>query len=495
MGLPMNGQTVLLDAGTDHTIVARAAVDKLFRTEGGRQALWVVNKEFWVWNGERWTYRPREEVEKAILEWLEDALIPQGEDEQGNGLFKRASKEFSGRDIREIVWMVERMCQAPIQSLPRWLESGNWPDPDHCIAFQDVVVDVAATAKARREGDVGAWVTLPRDDRFFGTVLTVPFTPGSPCPVWERCQGEWSGGDHTWQELRERAYGYALMSTRKYGKSLLEQGRTHSGKGTGSNDVLRPLLGGFPALHATTMDQVVDGFGLDGLHVCQVWVVSEMRDMDRGTGSKFASIWKMVLGRDGGMVNIKNVRQLKGVVFRCFPILQSNPMPAFPDDGGAVTSKLLVLPFRHSFVEQGKRDEMLPVKLREELPGIGARLAEAAVRLEMAPGKEKWPVVEGAAEVLAQMAMEGNPFDAFLKWAFVPAKMTVSQDYIAAKRVEFEATFGIQLRQKNGRRVPDSQLAFYLEHQSTWKLGRQVGSDGKTGITGLGIKAITVGNG
>ena len=474
--------------GTDQTVVARQALNELFRTEGGRQGLWVVGQDFWGWSGERWAMRQKSEIERMVIEWLEDALIPQGDNADGQPIFGRATDKLSARDVREIVWMVERMCQAPVSTMPRWLEPGNWPDPDHCIPFQNVVVDIKKTAELRKAGQTG-YITLPRDDRFFGAgVLSVNFDPDAPCPTWIKAQEDWSMGDKVWQEVRERAYGYACMATRKEGKALLEQGKTQSGKGSGTNDVLSKLLAR-PAYYSTTMDQIVDTFGMDGLHQSQVWVTSEVRDLDRGAGSKFATILKMVLGRDAAVVNIKHVRQLKGVVFRCFPIMQSNPMPNFPDDAGAVTSKLIVLPFRNSFAD--RRDNDLPEKLGSELTGIAARFADAAVRLEMATGHDSWPLVEGAAEILNEIALNGNPFDAFMKWGFVKSSNgIVSADYINVKRMEFEAETGVILRKKDGKKVPESQLLYFLETQTNWKVGRKVLRDGTTGLTGIGMKGI-----
>lgn len=479
----------VMQGGLDHTSVARQAVESLLRTEGGRQGLWVVNGEFWAWSGNRWGHRPKTDVEKAVVEWIEDAVIKTGEGDSGC-TYERVTNQFSGRDIREVVWIIERMCQAPVQSIPRWLEPGEWPDPDHCIAFDDVVVDIKGTAEARLRGGGSGYITLPRDDRFFGHgVLTVPFRPGDPCPTWITCQEQWSMGAPIWQEVRERAYGRALMGTRKDGKALLEQGLTQSGKGSGTNDVLSKLLPR-PAYHSTTMDQVLTDFGLDGLHMAQAWVVSEVRDLDKGSGAKFATILKMVLGRDEASVNIKYQRQLRGMKFKCFPILQSNPMPSFPDDGGAVSSKLIILPFRNSFA--GRRDDELPDKLGKELPGIAARLAAAAVRLEMAEPKAKWPLVEGAAEILAQMAMHGNPFDAFLNWGFTKSdsKLIVLHEYLSAKRIEFESETGVKLRRPNGSRVPDTQLLFYLESESGWSLKKVSTKGGKEGLTGLSLKGI-----
>jgi phage/plasmid-associated DNA primase len=189
------------------------------------------------------------------------------------------------------------------------------------------------------------------------------------------------------------------------------------------------------------------------------------------------------------MVNIKYQRQLRGVVFRCFPILQANAMPSFPDDAGAVSSKLIILPFRRSFV--GNQDPDLPSKLRGELPGIAQRLMAAAIRLEATPSRERWPAVDGASDILAHMAVEGNPFDAFLKWAFVesPASI-VSADYVWSKRLDFEAEIGVQLRRRDGKRVPDSQLMFYLESASSWRVAKTTGGNGALGLKGVAMKGI-----
>lgn len=429
----------------------------------------VYGGEFWRWKNGAWQIVSRDAVEQDVAQALANIA---------SGYRSAADRAWllSSSTVREVAWALERLCRVDRfgDCVP---DDAPVSDPASCIAFSDVVLDVRASAKA------GVPVLHPRGPWWGGWSLTVPWQP-LPCPTWDRCQNEWSDGDPVWIETRERAYGVALSGMREHGRALLEQGRSQSGKGSGTNDVLARVL---PpgAFFSATVDQVVGDFGLDGIQHARVWVTTEVRDLEHGVGGRFATILKAVLGGDFITVNRKFCRQIPRVRVSCFPIIQSNTLPVLSDDAGSITSKLIVLPFRRSFAEC--RDDTLPRRLRAELPQIASRLAMAAIRFVADGGV--FPCPEGARELLEAIRHSGNIADAFLEWGFVrdPAH-AVPRATVLALLGEFQKSTGGRLTDSRGRLISGNQVLPFLERASSWPIKIVPGTSQEVMLRGVRVK-------
>lgn len=485
--MPEEGSPIVLESRSTAEAARVFVTGKFASPESGRIGLVVWRGDFYEWYaGSYWVQRDRAWVERSAIEFFETAFIR----EWGKGgTHSEEPLRFSVNEIKDIVWTAERLYASPFQHAPCWLEregDGPFPDLDHCIIFRDRVVDVKATAALRAQDPEADLVTFPVSSNVFATTaLRVDLVDkGAPCERWIRAGKEWGDGDAEHFELLERVGGYALMGTRKYKKGPLQYGKADTGKGVFTNHVLMPLL---PrnAVQSTRMKTLVVEFGQAGARGSSIVLVRECTDLHRGEGAEFASIWKAWLGGDEISTNIKN-RDHMQVLFRCLPMMQSNAMLTLPNDYGATSKKLIIIPYTRSFHENPEYE--LGEVIRGELPGIARRLAEAAVRLEMErDAGKKFPVIEEARKVMAEYVEETAPFDAFLEWGFRRGGWLDSDLVRRAFKM-----YDREREQATGRKfdVRLDQLPSILVKRSSWnlKIHRRRG-DGAYGIAGLSLRS------
>jgi len=452
--------------------VARALLGRMDVCLGdvaGVHAVYEKDGMHYLWSGSQWKEIEEKALEDFVWFCLEDAVVVSGDDDEGDGEEGRKKLNPGVHYVWEVVRALQALVRFPYVWEPAWVgktpeQLEALPDPEHVVAFEDVLVDVAGSAKA------GTWRVMERGPDFFTTaVLPCRWEDALECgcPTWERAMDEWGCGDPVWTELRERVYGYGLMRTRKYSKWLLEYGKVRGGKGTGTR-VLRWLLSGSQFM-GTKMDELADRFGLDGVENCRVLVISEAHDLDGRTGSRLASVIKSIVGGDPVVINVKHRRQKANVVLRALPIVQTNPMLSLPNDARGLSSKMLALEFRRSF--EGAEDFGLDEKLRKELPGIARRFVEAAVRLEASESGEKFVMPERSMAVVHRFDVESNAFDAFLSDCFVQApKGWVNADEIRRLRRMWEEETGCRLLDRSRSSVSDQMLLRRLCEYSTWNL-------------------------
>lgn len=463
MLLDLSGQRISLD-GQD-TLTPILAAQGILKAIHPRLA--VSLGELWFWTADRgWYPLSGDDTHRLALEALSLCDVSAGVPLRVTPLW-----------VREVAWalplMVPNLGDIPP---PEFIE-----DPSLVIQFQDGVLDVLASARAG--SPVFHRIRTPLLTSY--TIRAVWGDGSWECPVWDRCEQEWSDGDESWVERRERVMGYTLLPTRRLGKAVLEFGRTQSGKGSGTNDILRHILPP-QAIFSRTVDQVIQDFGLNGIQYARVWVTPEIRDLEHGVGQQFAAILKAVIGRDVILVNRKYRTNIT-VSPQCLPILQSNGVPIFPDDGGSITSKIIGIPFRRSFTGP-LRDHTLPDKLRREAPSVAVRLAHAAIRL-VASGWE-FPTSPEATDTLEMVRTIGNEVDAFVEWAFTADPTgVVTKQQVLAQRQAYEQAVGSKLVGGNGRPLPYGFTLIWIERGTSWNVTRTY-KNGEVALRGLRVKGV-----
>jgi len=464
--------------------VARQLVGGLWTDEKGGRMLYEHEGSFYEWDGKVWCVRTVAEVEDGLWTMLEDAKEIVSEKE-GVQVAERFHPDIN--KVRNVRRALEAITRGEFEAIPTWLGGGgDKPDIGHVIAFKNCLVDVRASAAKLRETGKMEYVVVERGREFFSPcVAPVEFKEKALCPTWESCMEEWGAGDEKWTELRERMYGYALMGTRKYAKWLLEYGKVRGGKGSGTR-VLKRLLP-HPMFFGVKMEELADGFGLDGVDVCSVLCISEASDLDNRTGERVSSLLKSVLGEDTLTVNAKYLRQKKDVVIRALPIVQSNQMLTLPNTARGLSSKMVALGFENSF--EGREDFELGRKLDGELAGIARRFVDAAIRLEAEEDpRKKFEMPGSSQDVIRKFDRESNLFDAFLDDCFVKNRGGwVHNDKVRELRRWWEKENGYTIR--DNRRAQVSQMHFpkKLCELSSWGVSQTRGEE-KRGVKGLSVR-------
>lgn len=444
--------------------VARGVLEDVWTTPRGALGLMWSADSFWEWYGERWVKRSERQVRSRVWCALENKKVLKRD--TGNLVPLRPD----GRMVDDVVDAMMAIVDCPLQEMPEWLgDREGRPDPGKVIPLRDVLVSVGG----------GEVTVLPRDEGWFGPVCNAAWDPEARCPRWERCLGEWGEGDPVWAELLERWMGYCLMASREHARWLLMYGVTRGGKGT-IDKVLKFLLGrsGF---WGGSLTDLASQFGLEGIEDARVVSVTEAQSLEVREGSRASRVIKNLVGNDEIAID----RKFRGIIHKrvhAAPMVSANHIPRLPNEAGGLSSKMLVLPFRVSFLN--KEDLSLEGTLRAEAPGIVKRLVSAAARLEAAPEGERWPVPEEGARAAHLWKLENSPLEMFLAARFVPSPDGfVIGELIWNEYLQWVRETGMERVEKR------NLLMLHLEQRTSWNLRRhRTGHDSSRGLRGLSLR-------
>ena len=445
--------------------------------------------EIYVWAGNRWQRRDADSLRLEI--WRALAHVAQTRDND-DGSVTRTSPKADNQLVSNVFQALRAQTQLKAASEPAWLrDSQNRPNPRGCWAFEDVLIDIWATAEGFKKNGEYNWEIMPRDASFFSTVtLPCDFDDEAKAPVWERCLGEWGSQDPEWSETRERFYGYAAWGERVYDKWMMEFGRARGGKGTGARFLSKML--GYPAYFGTSMANLSTQFGMDGLQGARVMMIEEAEDLDRGAGSRVATIIKQLVGGGVTTIDKKGIAQQR-LELKVVPMLQSNILITLPDDKKGLSSKMIALQFDHSFAKVA--DPHLDEKLLAEAPGILLRWMKALVRLVAEEDIEaKFPMPAASREVLRRFELADNPWESFLDERCIEdTDALISLSRLVTVMRTWEKDSGIEFTKKRGKPVADRFLVAMLLDNTEWKLARaRLGAGGEDGrhLRGLLVKKL-----
>jgi putative DNA primase/helicase len=462
---------------SEPTKVARAVVERAFRTPNRHRGIWWFKGNFWVWVGGEWRRVPPTQMREDLWLLLEDAYVMVG----GEGeVVKRYAP--NKQRIDNVMEGLVSVTKLPFENMPVWLgEREESPDLEHTVAFEDKLVTVTPEGFQVRD----------RDERWFDSVVVkCRWEDGDQgCPRWMRALEEWGEGDPAWAELLRRWMGYCLMPTRKYARWLLKYGKIRGGKGV-SDRVLESLVGE-AAFVSRGLDDLV-GFDLHGIESARVLNTSEVQGLDGKEAEKCARVLKMCLGGDNIYVKVNYEVGFQTKV-RAAPQVSANEIPNLPNKGMGLSGKMLVLPFDVSFLNREEYD--LEGRLRAELPGIARWAMEGALALEQEKGWDgKWPTPRKAEEVRRLYHLQNNFIDAFLEARFV--KVAVEPGDPASKgfvpshmvRTEFEAWKKENKITTDRLKIPYNMLMLRIEQESTWGVFRYRTPTQTRGLKGLSLR-------
>ena len=443
--------------------VADSLLRGVFRTPSGKQGLWAFRGDFYQWYGDCWERREQEWVEDLCWKELEDAHY---QDMGADGIPRIRRLAPNKQKIDNIIRGLAARVRIPHSNIPLWLKDPS-RDAGSVIAFQDVLVDANTGEILERT-----------EDWFDPVVLPVNYNSGAECPRWMQCLKEWGNDDPEWSMLLMRWMGYCLMNHRRHARWLLMYGKVRSGKGT-IGKVLQTLLG-HDAFMNSSLDDLSNDFGLDGLEHSRVLCISEVSELDGREGEKATRVLKNIIGQDPVTVNVKYKRQMRNMIINAAPIVQANEIPTLPNKGRGLSSKMLVLPFDVSF--EGKEDPYLIDKLLGELEGIAAWAVQGAIDLEAED--DRFPLPSRAGDAVQMYHLQNNPFDYFLEERFIRKET----GFIATDLLWLQWKDWLKTNSIRNLHVARNQLSIKIETQSSWVLRRHRPHGGKRGLKGLSLR-------
>ena len=443
--------------------VADSLLREVFRTPSGKQGLWAFRGDFYQWYGDSWERREQEWVEDLCWKELEDAHY---QDVGADGIPRIRRLAPNKQKIDNIIRGLAARVRIPHSTIPLWLKDPS-RDAGSVIAFQDVLVDA-------KTGEI----TERTEDWFDPVILPVNYNSGAECPRWMKCLKEWGNDDPEWSMLLMRWMGYCLMNHRRHARWLLMYGKVRSGKGT-IGKVLQSLLGR-DAFMNSSLDDLSNDFGLDGLEHSRVLCVSEVSELEGREGEKATRVLKNIIGQDPVTVNVKYKRQMRNMIINAAPIVQANEIPTLPNKGRGLSSKMLVLPFDVSF--EGKEDPYLIDKLLGELEGIAAWAVQGAIDLEAED--DRFPLPSRAGDAVQMYHLQNNPFDYFLEERFIRKET----GFVATDLLWLQWKDWLKTNSIRNLHVARNQLSIKIETQSSWVLRRHRPHGGKRGLKGLSLR-------
>lgn len=318
--------------------------------------------------------------------------------------------------------------------MPFWAGDGKpFSDDKNVIAYQNGLLDITNV-------DGGL---IPHSPNWCSTVcLPFAYDPNATCPIWDKFLNDVSGGDDKWKALLQEYFGYCLSSDTSLHKAMVMVGVPRSGKGT----ILRVMghlvgesAGGF------SLDKFGSEFGLSSLMNKSVALVGEIELSGSKDKAKILEVWKGIIGEDPQIINEKHNPEYHSVRLPTRFLCAANEVPRLMDASGALSHRLLFLPFVQSFV--GREDHELEIKLQSELPGIANWALAGLMRLRANGGR--FSQCRGHDDLHADFVRATSPVLAWIRAEMVVSKWanpgTLPKDCIVKETVTLEKQRAFEL--------------------------------------------------
>lgn len=448
--------------------LARVILGKRFRTEKGLPGLYERNGDWFRWQGGLWTVCPSKEIEDAVYLDLSTVRL-RTVNKAGDEVTKPLTLNKALLD--SVMRGLEALSRMQGVKFPQWLDGTSGWNADYSIAFQDVVVDVKASAAK------GTPVTRARTDSWLDPcVIPCKFDPDAISDVLVKCLHQWSGGEVDWETTWLRSQAYTCWTARE-ARLFMNYGQPRAGKGI--TEKIRMKLVGNYSYMGVRMSTLAKDFGKHKLSVARVLAISEVVEQQKWASEEASGLLKNILGCDPIDLNRKYKDAAENVVSHAAIVMLGNQMPNLSNQGGGLSSKIVPLNFDHSYV--GKEDWGLEDALDGQLQGIAGMVYRAGVELvsEKDPTK-KFPLVEGAKLAMEKFHSLNNPANGFLEWGYEPCKGNVVHSDIVWGDYK---RFCEKIQTRPGQR---NLFNAWLESQNSWGVMRyREPNGGKCGFRGL----------
>lgn len=369
-------ETVDVKYGANHTTNARVFLQSC-EIEGIHYV--TVKQETYIFQGTHYRRLEPKELEKNVLSTM---LKSRPNNDTVNGTSKFISLLTTNNHITKS---------------PSWITPGdNLPNPKNLIAFKNGILDISTNK----------WLEHTHD-LFYSHCLEYDYDAKATCHNWLRyLNSEVFNFDKELIMQLQEWMGYMLLTSYDFQKIMVFLGAPRSGKGTIAG-VIRHIAG--PAnVIAPTLSKLLLDPTLDLMQDKAIAIIGDAHKVAYNKRDEVLEILKMISGCDP----ITFSRKYLGSITKKFPTrftLCSNKMPEFIDSSGAMAGRLLVIPFRNSYL--GKEDPKRLEKLLREAPGIMNWALEGAKRLQR---KGKFTKTAAGDEILDDLSEQLSPIKAFM---------------------------------------------------------------------------------
>lgn len=248
-----------------------------------------------------------------------------------------------------------QLVRARLEGLTPDLAPGRWRDgtPAQIVSLRSGLLDLGTGELLEHTPDYFNFTTLPFD-----------YDPGATCPRFERFLMQIWEGDNQLIELFRLWAGYCLLNDTSRQKFAVLIGESRSGKSTLAR-VLEALIG-HDNTAACTLAGFGERFGLEPVVGKRLAIFNDVQSKSREAQTACERIISIV-GNDPQQIDRKN-QDVLNVELPIKLVLICNEFPALVNSRGALTNRMLVFPFKRSFL--GHEDTNLVNELLAEMPGV-----------------------------------------------------------------------------------------------------------------------------
>ncbi len=380
----------------ENPLTTARAVEPLWWNEAGLLTVRRWRDEWLTWTGTCWEPADEAELRRQLYLLLEHARYT-GVNGRGQAVPNKPWAPTRAKVSNVLDALAALVHTAAALEMPGWV---------------DGTAEGGLTACANVLLDLVTGETRPHTAAYFNaTALPFAHDPAATCPRWNAFLASVFPGDPASVTLLREWFGYVVSGRTDQQKMLYLVGSQRSGKGVIARTLTR--LMGRENVAAPTLNGFATNFGLSSLIGKPLAVIADARSSPRVDTQLVVERLLLITGEDALDVDRKN-RPIWTGRLPTRLMMASNETPWFRDASGAISSRLLVLVFRESFL--GREDHALEADLAAELPGI---LNWAQAGLTGLAARGRFTVPAASAEVMAEIGEETSPIQAFLTEACV----------------------------------------------------------------------------
>lgn len=367
------------------------------------------------WRGEWWDhvgshYRMSSErsVENSLWRVLDEAEYTHVEEKDGEKKISRRRWEPTRTRVSNVVKGLEACCEVGDDIVENsWL---TFPQEAWLTPYEDTERSDRLVALGNVMLDPASGQTFPHDERYLNTyALPFDYDAAAQCPQWEAYLASILGEDSV--KLLQEWAGYVVSGRTDLQKMLFMVGPSRSGKGTIA--LILSALIGMINVAGPTMNNFTGQFGLQPLLGKPLAIFDDVR-LPPKPDNVYTALERLlsVIGEAPLTVDRKNKEPITAKLPTRI-MMSANQLLEFPDEVGAMQTRMLVLVFTQSFVGREKRDEEFKDLFLAELPGILNWAMAGLVRLNDNGGRFTQPA--DSDEISEELRDAGNPVRAFVR--------------------------------------------------------------------------------